>query len=76
MAQISCHILNFVLELNVCYNLLVFYWEQVKFNHGVGIQLKIRHFCTTEEVMSETVTEAVIVALILRLIQMGKTSGN
>ena len=60
MAQISCHILNFVLELNVCYNLQVVYWEQVKFNHGVGFQLKICRFCTTEEGMSATVTESVI----------------
>ena len=65
MAWISCHTLNFVLELNVFYYLQVDYWEQVKFNHGVGILLKIRHFCTTEEAMSATVTDAVILTLIL-----------
>ena len=29
----SCHILNFVLELHVFYNIQVVYSEQVKFNH-------------------------------------------
>ena len=76
MAQISCHILSCVLELHVFYDLLVVFLLQVKFNQGVDIQLNISHFCTTEEVMSATVTDAVIVALILRLIQMAKTSGN
>ena len=54
---------NFVLELHVFYYLQVDYWEQVKFNDGVGFQLKICHY--TEEVMSAMMTEAVIVAVIL-----------
>ena len=67
MAQISYQYLNFVLELHVFYYLQMDYWEQVKFNHGVGFQLKICRFFTTD---------AVILALILLSIQMAKKSGN
>ena len=66
-----------VLELHVFYELQVVCWEQVKFNQRQSRHsAKNRHFCTTEEVLSATVTEAIIVALIYLLIQMAETGGN